>query len=137
MIWFFTSQSTLFQLCRYWTITKEGLMWQRSDAVEAQIRNTQAFYHWATALSKLYEMRICCKTENVSCLIKQPNKENKTLTALSMLYDVFPIYLDITLTVKSRKPNMILIVCLFENNNFCHWGYKNPMNVLLNFFPTV
>ena len=39
-------------------------MWQRSDAVEAQIRNPQAFYHWATALSTLYEMRICCKTEN-------------------------------------------------------------------------
>ena len=37
-------------------------MWQRSDAVKAQIRNTKAFYHWATALSMLYEMHICCKT---------------------------------------------------------------------------
>ena len=39
-------------------------MCQRSDAVEAQIRNTQAFYHWANALSLVYEMWICCKTEN-------------------------------------------------------------------------
>ena len=39
-------------------------MWLRSDAVEAQIRNTQAFYHWAIALSTLYEKQICCKTED-------------------------------------------------------------------------
>ena len=31
-------------------------MWQSSGAIEAQIRNTRAFYHWATALSTLYEM---------------------------------------------------------------------------------
>ena len=39
-------------------------MWQRSDAIEAQIPNTQAFYHWGTGLSTLYQMRICCKTES-------------------------------------------------------------------------
>ena len=53
-----------FQLCRDWTGAEQGLTWQRIDAVEAQIRNTQAFYHWATVLSTLYEMPICCKTEN-------------------------------------------------------------------------
>ena len=63
LIWFFTSQPTIFQLYQDWTSTKQGLMWQSSDAVQAQIRNTQAFYHKATALSTLYEMVICCKTE--------------------------------------------------------------------------
>ena len=45
-------------------------MWQRNDAVEVQIQNTQAFYHWATALSMLYEMQICCKTENFTLSVQ-------------------------------------------------------------------
>ena len=56
-------------------------------------------------------------TINVSCQIKQPKKENKTFTAISMLLDVSPIYLGNHFDNKEQETQYDSKTCLFENNN--------------------
>ena len=50
-----------------------------------------------------------------------------------MLLDLSPIYLGNYFDCKEQETQYDS----WENNNLWQWGHKKPMNVLLDFFPTV